>query len=282
MSTTAPADTPAASPSDTAPPPRRRRIAPAKILRIALTPVVLALVLLVLWLYDSSRSLDRIEQRTLNASFLLARTREHILLTIYVTTIVLAIAVPLGILLTRPGTRRLAPVVLVIANIGQAVPSIGVLILLYLLVQRFQQTGGGGALGSVSATEIAVVSFVVYSILPVLRNTMVGLQQVDRAVIEAARGVGMTKRAVLFRIELPLAVPVILAGVRTALVISVGTVALATFIGAGGLGSVIDSGITSFRNVTLVTGAVMVAVLALGVDWIAGIAEDLLRPRGLS
>lgn len=241
-----------------------------RLLRTAVTPIVLAIVLGVLWYYDTHRTLDRFEQRTLNGPFLLARTREHLVLTAYVTVLVLAIAIPLGVLLTRRSTRRLATPVIALANIGQAVPSIGVLILLYLL---FTDLG---------ATPIAIIAFVAYSTLPVLRNTMVGLQQVDRAVIEAARGVGMTKAGVLWRIELPLAVPVILAGVRTALVISVGTVALATFIGARGLGDVIDSGISSNRSGTLITGAVLVAVLALAVDWLAGVAEEIFRPRGLS
>jgi osmoprotectant transport system permease protein len=92
---------------------------------------------------------------------------------------------------------------------------------------------------------------------------------------------GMTKMAVLFRIELPLAVPIILAGVRTALIIVVGTAALATFINAGGMGDLINNGIKLRRTPVLLTGAVLTAVLALGVDWVAGIAEDVLRPKGL-
>jgi osmoprotectant transport system permease protein len=134
---------------------------------------------------------------------------------------------------------------------------------------------------TVGVNIIAVMTLVIYGLLPVLRNTMVGLQQVDRSVIEAARGMGMTKRGTLWRVELPLAVPVILAGIRTALVITVGTVALATFIGAGGLGDVISNGISSNRNLVLVTGSVLVAVLALLIDWIAELAEDYLRPSGL-
>ncbi len=231
--------------------------------------MLLGLVLLALYEYVHHQNLDRLEQRTLNYPFIKARTIEHLELTGYTTLFVLLIAIPLGIVLTRPFARPALPPVLALANIGQAVPSIGVLILLFL------------AFTDVGARKIAIVAFVVYAILPVLRNTMVGLQQVDRPVIESARGMGMTRLAVLLRIELPLAVPVILAGVRTALVISVGTVSLATFIGAGGLGDIIESGITSFRNVTLLTGAVLVAVLALAIDWIASIAEELLRPRGL-
>src|SRR5699024_10964299 len=126
-----------------------------------------------------------------------------------------------------------------------------------------------------------VVALVAYTTLPVLRNTMVGLQQVDASVIESARGMGMTRIMVLARIELPLAVRVIMAGVRTALTINVGTASLAAFIGAGGLGEVIVAGITQNQQMVTTVGAVLVAVLALLVDYVAGIAEDLLRPRGL-
>jgi osmoprotectant transport system permease protein len=127
----------------------------------------------------------------------------------------------------------------------------------------------------------AVVALVAYSVVPVLRNTMVGLQQVDQALIEAGRGMGMTKTAVLLRIELPLAVPVILAGVRTALIINVGTATLATFTGAGGLGDLINNGLRLGRETVVFTGGALTALLALFIDWIASVAEDLLRPKGL-
>ena len=111
---------------------------------------------------------------------------------------------------------------------------------------------------------------------------MVGLRQVDRSIIEAARGMGMTKMAVLFRIELPLAVPIILAGVRTALIINVGTATLATFTGAGGLGELINNALRLGREDTvLVVGSGLTAILALSIDWLAGISEDILRPKGL-
>jgi osmoprotectant transport system permease protein len=241
----------------------------ARILRHTVTPVVLALVLVALHAWISSRNLDVIEQRSLNSAYLTSRTVKHLELTLVVTAFVLAIAVPAGVLLTRPWARRVAPPVLAVANIGQAVPSFGLMVLL---------TVGFTRLG---ADQIAVIAFVAYGILPVLRNTIVGLQRVDPSVTESARGMGMSRARVLWAVELPLAVPVILAGVRTALVITVGTVALGTFIGAGGLGDIISNGINSSRNPVLITGSVLVAALALAVDWLAGIAEDLLRPRGL-
>lgn len=232
-------------------------------------PVLLGIALLVLYFYVSGQQLDLIEQRSLNADYILSRTAKHLVLTGIVSLLILAISIPLGIVLTRDGTRRLASPIIALANIGQAIPSFGLIV---LLAVTFITLG---------VNQIAIIAFVVYGILPVLRNTMAGLAQVDRSVIESARGMGMSKTAVLWRIELPLAVPVMVAGIRTALVITVGTVALATFVGAGGLGDIISNGIASNRDLVLVAGSVLVAVLALTIDWLAGIAEDFLHPRGL-
>lgn len=231
------------------------------------TPALLVGVCVGLYAYVQDQELDRIEQVSLNASFIQEKLVEHVQLTVVSTALVIAIAVPLGILLTRPRLRRLSAGFLTLANIGQAVPSIGVLVLLAITV-------GIGF-------DKAIYALVLYATLPVLRNTMVGLDQVDRSLIEAGRGMGLTSWGVLRRIELPLAVPVMLAGIRTALIINVGTATLATFIGAGGLGFLIDQGNRFNRTSVLVTGSVLTAVLALLLDWIAGIAEDLLRPKGL-
>lgn len=137
----------------------------------------------------------------------------------------------------------------------------------------------GEALGP--GLVISVFALILFAILPILRNTMVGLQQVDPDVIEAGLGMGMTRREVLWRIELPLAVPVMLAGVRTALVINVGMATLAFLIGGGGLGVAIRSGIQLAQNVVVVTGGVLTALLALSVDWVGAVAERILRPKGL-
>lgn len=231
------------------------------------TPVLLGGVLAALYVYVQGQDLDRIEEATINAEFIGEKIVEHLQLTLVSTALVIAIAVPLGVLLTRAGARRWSSPFIGVANIGQAVPSIGVIVLLAVTV-------GIGF-------DKAIIALVAYSTLPVLRNTMVGLQQVDRPLIEAGRGMGMTKLAVLVRIELPLAVPVMLAGIRTALIINVGTATLATFINAGGLGFIIDNGIRLNRELVLITGSVLTAVLALTVDWLAGMVEDVLRPKGL-
>lgn len=238
-------------------------------LRYALTPLGLGGVLALLGLYVSSQPRDLIEQRSLNTEYLLSRTITHLELTGIATLLILLVAIPAGVLLTRSWARPFAAPILAVANVGQALPSLGLIVLLAV------------AFVSLGVSQIAVIAFVLYGILPVLRNTIAGLQQVDRSVTESALAMGMTRGTVLWRIELPLAVPVMLAGIRTALVITVGTVALATFIGAGGLGDVISNGINSSRNLVLVTGSFLVAVLALLVDWLAGIAEDFIRPRGL-
>lgn len=248
-----------------APPAAPRRHRP--LLGYLVMPVLLGLACLALYAWLQTKELDSIEERLINADVIRESFAEHMKLTLVSTFFVILIAVPLGILLTRSFAKWVTPGVIGLANVGQMVPSIGVLVLLALI----------WTIGF----RPAVVALVVYSVLPVLRNTMVGLQQVDRNVIEAGRGMGMGKRRVLTRIELPLAVPVILAGVRTALVINVGAATLATFVNAGGLGDIISGGLSTSRNTIIITGAVLTAVLALFIDWVGGIVEDLLRPKGL-
>jgi len=235
--------------------------------RYLFMPVLLALVLLLTYLSVSRRDLDSVEAKRLDFDFILARTREHLELTALSTLLVLVIAIPVGILLTRSFARPVTPVAIALFNIGQAVPTIGLLLI-------FAIAWNIGFLPT-------VIALAAYTTLPVLRNTMVGLTQVDDSVIESARGMGMTKLAVLTRIELPLAVPVIMAGLRTALTINVGTATLGAFIGAGGLGSLIVSGFSSNHPYITIVGGILVAVLALLVDYLAGIAEDFLRPKGL-
>jgi osmoprotectant transport system permease protein len=235
--------------------------------RLAL-PLVLAVACLLLWLYVSSQPLDSIEARSLNAETIRETLLRHVALCTVSTVLVVGLAVPLGILLTRPFTRRVRGALLTVANIAQAVPTIGVLA---LLAVAFFFLGFWAA----------VVGLVVYAVLPVLRNTMVGLEGVDAAVLEAGKGMGLSSTQVLRKLELTLAVPVILAGIRTALVINVGTATLAAYINGGGLGTLIVAGFSTNRILVSLTGAVLSAVLALLVDHLAGIAEDLLKPKGL-
>ncbi len=235
-------------------------------LLLQLAGILLAGGALALWL--TTAELTPTEQITLNPTSLLIYTREHLALTLLSAAIVLLLAVPLGILLTRKPFRRLAGGILAVVNIGQSAPAIGLVVLLAAWL-------GFGF-------RAAVTALVVYALLPVLRNTMVGIGQVDDRLVEAGRGMGMSAAAVLFRVELPLAVPIMLAGIRTALVLLVGTAALSTFINGGGLGILISTGVNLNLTRLLVAGAVSVALLALLVDWVGRVVELLARPKGLA
>jgi ABC-type proline/glycine betaine transport system permease subunit len=232
-----------------------------------LLPVVVLALLAGVWAYVNSLQMDSIETRSLAFDLVVAATWKHVELVAASTILTIAIGVPLGVLLTRPGIGRIGAIVLAAANAGQAVPSIGVLVVLAMLF-------GVGF-------WMAVVALVVYALLPVLRNTMVGIRQVDSALIDAGRGMGMSGFRVLTTIELPLAVPVMLAGIRVALILNVGAATLAAYTNAGGLGSIISSGIALDRMPVLIVGSMLTICLALTVDWLAGLAERVLRPRGI-
>ncbi|MBD8021820.1 ABC transporter permease [Brevibacterium gallinarum] len=228
--------------------------------------IVVAFGVLIWWLLTTD--LTDVESSTLAPGAVWSLTLEHLLLTVVSAVIVLAVAIPLGILLTRPALRRAAGPVMAVANIGQAAPAVGIIVLF------------GFWLGF--GLQAAIAALVVYALLPVLRNTMVGLTQVDRQLIEAGRGMGMSAAAVLFRVELPLAVPVMLSGIRTALVLLVGTATLATFVNGGGLGLLITTGVTLDLTRVLIAGAILVALLALVVDWTGRVVELAVRPKGLA
>ncbi len=230
-------------------------------------PVVLVATLVVLYFVVSSRELSSGEQSVLGWDAVRGDLMVHLRVTAVSTLLVLVIAVPLGVLLTRPFAGPITPPAITIFNIGQAVPSIGLIVLLAIV-------------WSIGFWPV-IVALVAYTVLPVLRNTMVGLRQVDPSVIESARGMGMTKTAVLLRIELPLAVPIIMAGLRTALTINVGTATLGAFVGVNTLGVLIVAGQVQNRQLITVVGGILVAVVALFIDYLASIAEDVLRPRGL-
>jgi osmoprotectant transport system permease protein len=235
--------------------------------KLTFLPVVLIAVLLATWLWFRQADLDAISENALSGGQVSKALWQHIELTAISTFFVLIIAIPLGVLLTRRAFRRATPVAMAIANTGQATPAIGLLALLVIWL-------GTGK-------KAALIGIVAYAVLPVLSNTMAGLRANDPTLLEAARGIGMSPLGVLTRVELPLAVPLILAGIRTALVLNVGTATLATFGGGGGLGVLITTGITNQRMPVLVLGSILTVVLALLVDWLASLAELGLRPRGL-
>jgi osmoprotectant transport system permease protein len=245
-----------------------------KIFHYAGIPVFVIIVLIALYAWITSLTLDSIEARNITIDNILAQTRRHIWLTILSTVIVVALAVPLGIIATRPRTRRLAPAIIGLGNAGQAIPSLGLLAIVFYVFSSIP------ALPSTGVVPVTI-ALVAVSFLPILRNTMVGLDGVDRDVLEAGSGMGMSQPQVLRQIELPLAIPVVLAGVRTALILNVGTATLAFLFGGGGLGFIIFTGFNLKRTPVLVTGAVIAACLALIVDYIGGLIEEWLTPRGL-
>jgi len=194
----------------------------------------------------------------------LGLTVRHLWLVGLSTVAAVAIGVPLGILVTRrPSLRR---GVLGAANVFQTVPSLalfGFLIPLPLL-------GGVGA-------RTAIVALVVYALLPIIRNTVAGIEGIDPAVRDAALGMGMTDRELLRLVELPLATPVIMAGVRVAAVVGVGVATIAAAIGAGGLGVYIFRGVATVNDTLILAGALPAALLALAVDGGLGWVERRLR-----
>lgn len=244
--------------------PPKRRVTWQK---LTVLPGFLVALLLGTWLWFAQADLDPLSENALSNGQVSKALWQHVQLTVISTFFVLIIAIPLGIVLTRRAFRRASPVAMTIANMGQATPAIGLLALLVIWL-------GTG-------TRAALIGIIVYAVLPVLSNTIAGLKANDPTLLEAARGIGMSSLGVLTRVELPLAVPLILAGVRTALVLNVGTATLATFGGGGGLGVLITTGITNQRMPVLMLGSILTVSLALLVDWLASLAELFLRPRGL-
>ncbi|MCF3940607.1 MULTISPECIES: ABC transporter permease [Gordonia] len=231
-------------------------------------PLIIVVLLVGYIVWYQVTTLTETEQAALAWDNLRVTIYDHIKLTVVATVIVVAIAIPLGIVLTRPSMKWLNPIAVNIANIGQAAPAVGLLVLFTFWLGTGFRT--------------AVVGLVVYAVLPILQNTIVGLRQVDQRTVEAARGIGLSGLRTLVQVELPLAVPVILNGVRTALVILVGTATLSTFIGATSLGTLITTGVTLFLPKLLISGAVLVGLLALTIDWLGRLVELVATPRGIA
>jgi osmoprotectant transport system permease protein len=185
---------------------------------------------------------------------LLQRTLEHVLLSLGATLLAVVVAVPLGVLATR--RRAFERPLLTFVDVVQTIPSLALFGLLIPLP----------IIGGIGATP-AVVALVLYALLPIARTTVVGIRGVDRAAREAALGMGMTERQILFGVELPLAAPVLLAGVRVAAVTSIGTATIAAAIGAGGLGTFVFRGVAVLDDQLILMGAVPAALLAMSVDF---------------
>ena len=205
---------------------------------------------------------------------MLARwTVDHLWISLVAIGIGAVLGITTGIFITAKGRERMAEVVLYFAEIMMTVPSLALFGLLMLLLSRI----GLSAIGFLPA----VITLIVYGQLPILRNTCTAIRQVDPAMIEAGKGMGMSERQLLFKVKLPLALPVIMAGLRNAMVLIIGIAAIAALIGAGGLGVPIFRGLRNARMDLIIIGGVSVSVLALLVDGLMALLERWVASRGL-
>ncbi|ELY61530.1 ABC transporter permease [Natronococcus jeotgali] len=191
---------------------------------------------------------------------------EHLALVLVSVTLAIVVAVPMGVLATR--NERAKSIVMSFGNVSQTIPTLAIIALVFPIL-------GLGFLP-------ALVGLFAYALLPILTNTVAGLENVDESTVEAARGMGMTENQILRQIQLPLAVPIIFAGIRTSAVLNVGTAYLAFFIGGGGLGVWVISGISLFNTPQLLAGAIPGALLAIGLDSLFGFIEGRLSGEGMA
>jgi osmoprotectant transport system permease protein len=201
------------------------------------------------------------------ATKVLSTLLRHLQIVAVAELIAIAVGVPIGFFSTRRSLRFISPVFIGIANIGQTIPTLAFI-------------GIAGALLGMGY-KAAVVALFIYATLPIIRNTYAGINSIDPAIREAAAGMGMSKMQITYRIELPLAQPVIIAGIRTSTVLNVGTAAVAGMIGAGGLGELIVTGIAVRVTEMVIQGAAPTAALAIILDALLRELERALTPRGL-
>lgn len=198
-----------------------------------------------------------------NSSTLLDLAGTHILMVIYGLALALVVGIPLGILAAK--VERLAPIIMSIANVLQLIPSLAMLAILMLYFGMGFQT--------------MVYGLFFYSLLPIIRNTYVGIKELDDSIVEAGRGLGMTAFQLLRKVELPLSIPFLMAGLRVAAVIAIAVACIGPYIGAGGLGSEIISGISMQNNIKIYAGAIPATIMAIIADLILGILERRAKAR---
>lgn len=225
-------------------------------------PLGLVFIALLLVAYVLENPTDSLVARVVTQDNIIKALRQHLGLVFVSMLAAIVTGVLSGILLSRPRLFYLGKIIENAVNVGQTVPSLAILALFYTWL----------GLGF----NVAVFALWLYSILPILRNTYAGIKSVGPDIIEAAQGMGMSPWRILTRIELPIASPIIIAGIRTAIVINVGTATLATFIGAGGFGDFIASGMSVRRDMVVLTGAALAAVTAIFFDYLVGLIEERL------
>jgi osmoprotectant transport system permease protein len=197
-------------------------------------------------------------------SEIFSATLDHLTLVVIAMAFAIAIAVPLGMLIVQH--RHLRAIALGVASVFQTIPSLA----LFGFLIPIPFIGGIGR-------RTAIVALVLYALLPILRNTYVGLTGIDPAILEAAEAMGMTSTQILLRVRLPLALSIILAGIRTATVITIGVATIAAAIGAGGLGTFIFRGVAMVNDSVILAGAVPAALLAIFADLLLGLLERRLK-----
>lgn len=198
-----------------------------------------------------------------NADELLAFTIEHILMVLYGLGLALLIGIPLGILAAK--VEKLAPIIISVTNVIQLIPSIALLAILMLYF-------GFGF-------KTVVMGLFLYSLLPIVKNTYVGIKEVDASIVEAGIGNGMTSLQLLTKIQFPLSVPFLMAGLRLAAVIAISVATIGPYIGADGLGRIIVSGISLQSDVQIYAGAIPATLLAIIADFILGQMENKTQKR---
>jgi osmoprotectant transport system permease protein len=204
---------------------------------------------------------------------ILKATYQHIYLTFISLLIAVLIAIPVGIFLAKTRFKKLSSLILNIASVIQTIPSLALIALIIVVFALIKLPTIGRLPG--------VFALVLYALLPLLRNTYTGIKQVDANVIEVARGMGMKNHQILFLVELPLSLPVIITGIRIATVWTIGIATLVGLIGAGGLGDLILRGLRSIQMDYLLAGTIPAAILALISDYIISKMEKWLTPKGL-
>ena len=199
-----------------------------------------------------------------NSSYVFEQFLRHFLISIYGVLFASIVAIPLGFLVAR--RRKLSRLTISIANVMQTIPSLAMLAILMFLI-------GTGP-------DTVVFAVFLYAILPILKNTVAGINSVTPELVDAATGMGMTKLQLMTKVELPLAISIIMGGIRNALVLAIGVTAVGTFIGAGGLGDIITRGITVANgSPIIIAGAIPTALMAVLADFLLGIIEHKLTPR---
>jgi osmoprotectant transport system permease protein len=201
-----------------------------------------------------------------NSAYILDKVGEHLYLAGAAVLLACAVGIPVGFLITN--NKKVASIVVGIANTIQTIPSLA---LFAFAISIF----GIGA-------DNAIFALFLYALLPIIKNTLIGIRNVSPTMIEAARGMGMSRMQIMFQVEVPLAISVIMGGVRIATVTAIGIATIATLIGAGGLGQLIYQGIGMMNYEMIFAGAICSAALALLADFLLGLVEKKLTSKGLS